>query len=146
MDDERRDSVGKRIGKRAFPKPGDGRGAPAHVPTEYLKGLATGFFAAGYSIKDVAEKVGLAEATLRKHYAHQLETAARDTEALALKGVIGKVKDGDLGACKWWLQTRTNQFNLTQEVAFVPAGDPEDHAKTAEEMQREFVKAHESKQ
>ncbi len=80
---------------------------PDHKPTDEKRIKVSSLKSFGITDLEIAAHIGITHETLRKHYAHELDTAIVSANA-AVAGKLFKkcIHDEDLTAIIFWLKTR----------------------------------------
>ena len=101
------------------PLPGT-RGRPEFEPTESQRAKVEGMAACGIPQEQMALVIGIDDNTLRKHFRHELDTAAPLANLAVGKTLFAKAVGGDVTAAIWWTKTRMG-WKEKQEIAHTDA-------------------------
>jgi len=78
----------------------------SHVPSRRKRRLVQSLMAQGLTVKAAAEVMDLDDATLRKHYAKEIETGASKGMALMARSIYRRALQGDTTAAIFWLKSK----------------------------------------
>lgn len=81
------------------PRPPAG-GRPPYTPTDWDRRRIVAMLGGGATVRAVADVVGLSEATIRKHYADEIERAAEIMQARTLDWLQREASKGNVSAIK----------------------------------------------
>lgn len=79
-----------------------------HIPTDESRKLVKNLSAVGIRYVDIAQKIGISDDTLVKHYKKDLEDGRIDANASIGQTLFQQAKDGNTTAAIFWLKTRAN--------------------------------------
>ena len=102
-----------------MPHPG---GRPKYVPTDADRATVRNMAAAGIPQHNICQCLGtegIAEKTLRKHFAREMETSPYMVTGFAMSKLFAAIQLGEAWAICFWLKTKA-EFRETH----VLAGDP----------------------
>ena len=77
-----------------------------HIPSEDSRKLVRSLSAVGIRYIDIAQKLDIADDTLRKHYKKELEDGRIDANAQIGNTLFQQAKKGNTTAAIFWLKTR----------------------------------------
>lgn len=96
------------------------RGRPEFEPTAEQRAKVEGMAACGIPQAQMALVLGIDDATLRKHFRHELDTAAPNANFAVGRTLFAKAVGGDVTAAIWWTKTRMG-WKEKQEIAHTDA-------------------------
>jgi hypothetical protein len=95
-------------------------GRPPFEPSAEQRAKVDGMAACGIPQAQMALVIGIDEDTLRKHFRHELDTAAPLANFAVGKTLFAKAVGGDVTAAIWWSKTRMG-WKEKQEIAHTDA-------------------------
>lgn len=81
-------------------------GRPPHKPTRKTRGQVTSLARIGTPHEHIAAVIGVAEGTLRKHYARELELATIEANDAIGRTLFSQAKRGNTAAMIFWAKAR----------------------------------------
>lgn len=87
---------------------------PPYIPTDEDAAKVEALSSIGTPEKDIAVYLGIAEVTLKKHYADILAKSLTDKNLQMAKTLFQAGVDGDVKAMMFWLKTRAGWQEKTQ--------------------------------
>jgi len=104
-----------------------GPGRPPHEPNDKDRRQVESMASYGISVAEIARVVQLSEATLRRHYAHELDTGHIKANALVAQSLFQKATGngpGSVIAAIFWLKARAGwrdrDFLVEEEIEKQP--------------------------
>ncbi len=94
-----------------------GRGRPPHVPNDARRQLVTALAAKGLNTVLIAKRLNVTPPTLRRHYAHEIESARLHVRAEMLDVVYHAGISGQTGAAIAWLRQNCGWDLITRRRA-----------------------------
>jgi len=87
-----------------------------HFPDDKSKLLVKSLSAVGIRYVDIAQKLGITDDTLRKHYKKELEEGRIDANTQIGSTLFQQAKSGNTTAAIFWLKTRAGwkETNVTE--------------------------------
>lgn len=116
-----------------------------HKPTKKTRKQVEAMAAVGISHGMIAEIIGVAPKTLRKHYRHELDVSMARANAAVAGKLYSSAMNGNVSAQIFWCKTRlgwreTQGLEISEREDFSKLTDTELQERMAElERKREFI-------
>lgn len=98
---------------------------PSHVPSDKDRLMVKTMVAGGIDQAAIAGVLGISKPTLRKHYSHEIATAAAEAHMRVSASLFQMATAGkSVGAAVWWEKTRRGMSETQRIENTGPDGKP----------------------